>query len=603
MRKFFIFAILFLFASCGRNAESVYFDCEKETPPVIEIADSSPQADAITADFPDLQIHWDNGITQYASRIEGNERVLYALENSIVTRITAFPSLNAEWGLPQSGRCFPQSIFHFDVADDWLIMSVGEIQGTMRNFFGDLWRVKNDGSTREPFGIYAMETNFHIINGWIYYNIWDVQTYEGWHRFRLDGTGKEYMGDYIHRIFIFADDGYIYGEHMASGQGNFARWQPEINEPILLFPAELASTFEEYFTQIGYTNIRTDGDYVYFTVAVSGYRKDSEHIGWREPPWEILHTADFRVSKCGGNLTLPMFGDLSFFLTDGLVASITFCCDNTMVFVEDIFDSNIYFASFSLRQLTPNLWWVGADTEIIYLGGGEVEITELEYWDGFRGSVTFSLPPRRETHRFARILDFYAAFVQNDFGFFGCGDGETFVREVADLRQMYFDEGRCNEFVAPTIMYAFHDINGDGAPELFIGNGQKIHAIYAWQDGMFLPSQIAHDTSRTVLNLSTDIYGRYVTSIEWAQWGMSETSIFALDESGELTKLAEITTQMHTWVCEYNEDNHHSYTAYSMREDSGETIEITRDEFLSLHEQYGTLPVREVSLDWRVIAR
>jgi len=301
-----VFATI-IFTACGRVVEEYpeleYAPVFAGTEYVAEFSEISTEEITPPPDiFFDLQIHWDNGIMQYASRIEGNERVLYALKNDTAMRIAAFTSLNATWGHPETEWCSPQSIFHFDVVGDWLIMSVGEIQGSMRNFFGDLWRVKRDGSVRKPFRIYAMERNFHIINGWVYYEIWDVQTYDGWYRFSPDGTVKEYMGDYIHRIFTFAD-GYIYGEHMATGQGNFARWNPENNEPILLFSEELAPIFEEYFTQINYTNIRTGGDYVYFTVSVSGYRKDSEHIGWRPPPSEILHTADFMVSKDGSNLT------------------------------------------------------------------------------------------------------------------------------------------------------------------------------------------------------------------------------------------------------------------------------------------------------------
>ncbi|MCL2421163.1 MAG: hypothetical protein FWD03_04830, partial [Defluviitaleaceae bacterium] len=179
----------------------------------------------------DLHIHWDNGIIQYASRIEGNVRILYAVENNgtNMREIAVFPSLNAEWGHAETEWCRPQEIFHFDVIDDWIILSAGEIQGSMRNFFGDLHRVRRDGSEREAFQLWSMNNRFTVADGWIYHHIWDVQEIYGWIRIRPDGTDRQFMGDTIYTIISFAEDGYFYGTHTASGRDNLARWQPESN--------------------------------------------------------------------------------------------------------------------------------------------------------------------------------------------------------------------------------------------------------------------------------------------------------------------------------------------------------------------------------------
>jgi len=269
----------------------------------IEQDDNTP----VNVFFEELFIHWDDGVTQFASRMESNTTVLYAIENygSQITQLAVFHSLNVEHGYEETPWCRPQNIFQLDVVDDWIILSAGEIQGSMRNFFGDLHRVRRDGSGREAFHLDTNEHRFVVINGWIYNHIWCHQGCheEGWIRIRPDGTDREYLGDFIRSIILFGDDGYIYGANAVSGESNLARWLPESKESITLFLASDTPTFDDFFSRVSYSNIVTDDEHVYFTVFVFGEWYYAEPNGWR-PLWESLYEADFKVGVDGSGLTL-----------------------------------------------------------------------------------------------------------------------------------------------------------------------------------------------------------------------------------------------------------------------------------------------------------
>jgi len=292
-------AVMFIFTACGSQ-----YDMDSST--AEELA-GQEQFDAVPGSIftEELYIHWDDGITQFGSRVEGNVSVLYAIENhgSHMTQLAVFPSFNVEWGNAETQWCSPQNIFYLDVVDDWVILSAGQIQGSMANFFGDLHRVRRDGSGREAFNLGSMNRRFIIIDGWVYHNIWCAQDLYGWIRIRPDGTGREFVGDFIHTIILFGDDGYIYGTNAASGLGNLARWRPESNESVTLFLENNAPVFDEFFSRVSYRDIVPADGYVYFTVSVFGVWDYAQPVGWRTP-WEGLHTANFRVNKDGSSLAL-----------------------------------------------------------------------------------------------------------------------------------------------------------------------------------------------------------------------------------------------------------------------------------------------------------
>ena len=304
-------AVALILTACGTQYGSDSFVDDQETDYTYEyipyvVIDEFIEQEYICSTFvEDLFIYWDDGITQFGSRIENNATVLYAIENhdSYIIELAVFPSLNVEWGHAETEWCRPQSIFQLDVIDDWVILTAGQIQGSMRNFFGDLHRVRRDGSEREAFGLGSGSSNFIIIDGWIYYNIFNPKEAYGWIRIRPDGTGREFMGDFIHTIILFGDDGYIYGTNAVSGDGNLARWRPESYDSITLFSKVDAPTFDEFYNIVLYQDIIVVDGYVYFTVLVIGTWDYIPFLGWHTP-WAALYTANFRVDKDGSNLTL-----------------------------------------------------------------------------------------------------------------------------------------------------------------------------------------------------------------------------------------------------------------------------------------------------------
>jgi len=257
--------------------------------------------------FGEIDIVWYHGNVQYGSRIEGNNRVLYAVESNGtgITQLAVFPTLNVEWGQVETEWCRPPEIIYLDVVDDWIIISVGEFQGSGGFFFGGIFRVGRDGNGREQFQFGWDNPGFIIINDWIYHNDMDIQGMgDGWIRIRPDGTDKEYLDEAIHSIYLFAEDGYIYGAHATSETvngwnpvTNLVRWQPDSDESTVLFFGENLPICE-YSNHIGFQDIRVFDDYVLFTAFVWGYRDGDS---WRG---SLLYKAAYKVDKDGSNLIL-----------------------------------------------------------------------------------------------------------------------------------------------------------------------------------------------------------------------------------------------------------------------------------------------------------
>ena len=302
-KKIILSILVIIFVACsGAYDESDYYYANEINDATMIYAVIEPSA----IFFDDLFIHWDDGIIQFGSMVIDDIRAFYMIENygQYMTRLAVFSSLNVEEGRDKTEWCRPQSIFYVDVVDEWVILSAGEIQGSMGNFFGDLHRVRIDRSGREAFNLGTNDHRFVVIDGWIYNHIWCHQGgVYGWIRIRPDGTDRQSMANFIHTIILYGEDGYVYGTNAASGEGNLARWLPESNESITLFLGAYAPIFDEFFSHVSYRDIAVTDEYVYFTVHVFGEWHYSQPIGWR-PFWENLHTARYRINKDGSNLIL-----------------------------------------------------------------------------------------------------------------------------------------------------------------------------------------------------------------------------------------------------------------------------------------------------------
>ena len=247
-----------------------------------------------------------DGDTQYAWRFVDDNCVLYAIDqNDTSTRqLAVFPPLRSK-----SSDYFELNyIVDFGICDDWIIVSVGHYAGSGHYFYGDFARLEKDGSALEHFWLTDDDT-FVIIENWIYYNFWEIQDNPknayGCYRVRPDGTGKEYLGDTIHKIHFYSEDGYVYGdyatENMVRGGRNpvidLIRCKPDGSDVITLMKGESLPEFENS-DFIKYYDIETYGDTVLFTVGVHGY---SEGDSWRG---HYVYTAWYRVNKDGSGLTL-----------------------------------------------------------------------------------------------------------------------------------------------------------------------------------------------------------------------------------------------------------------------------------------------------------
>jgi len=112
----------------------------------------------------------------------------------------------------------------------------------------------------------------------------------------------------------------------------------------------------------------------------------------------------------------------------------------------------------------------------------------------------------------------------------------------------------------PQLMYAFHDMNGSGTPELFVGWGLNLDhispsliAVYTLQNGSPVPL-IYEQTPHSALSLFLDIYGEYIINRSTGPWGnVMWDYIYGIDEMGNLLELDIVfAMRCHEW-CEYRD--------------------------------------------------
>jgi len=153
---------------------------------------------------------------------------------------------------------------------------------------------------------------------------------------------------------------------------------------------------------------------------------------------------------------------------------------------------------------------------------------------------------------------------------------------------------------ASPIMYALHDISGDGIPELFIGAEHGIAGIYTLRRGT--PVSIAQAHWRTSLSLKTDIDGGYIIALPVPPWFDSGERVYALGENGDLNLL--FTIMLYDWHLGVDGITRVKYV-------DGEGVGLTLEEHTALVRRYGLCGVmhslgeevlaRGVGLEWRAV--
>ena len=160
-----------------------------------------------------------------------------------------------------------------------------------------------------------------------------------------------------------------------------------------------------------------------------------------------------------------------------------------------------------------------------------------------------------------------------------------------------------------TIVYSFYDINQDGSMELLVGARVKqsnseyesIYGIYAMRDSKPMP--VFQEETSSAIYLCMDDKGRPVIEHSWGRMDVAENFFYTIDEHGRLKALDKLYTD----GCDRTDEENLRY--YRAKEDDGEQIDITEEEYAALIQKYGGLgygldhgePFRKVDLEWKPI--
>ncbi len=205
---------------------------------------------------------------------------------------------------------YRNQIVDFGVCGDWIIVSAGHYEGSGQYFVGDFYRIKKGGGEPERMNL-TDDDEFVIAEDWIYYDFWrntetvasDKGEKTGCYRIRPDGTGKEYLGDTLYRVILYAQDGYLYGEQKVKPKlsgvpvTNLIRCNLDGTEIATLFSGD-SLPFTGDSNYIEYADICVSDDCITFTAMVHGLSHDD---GWRG---HCEFIAQYQTDKHGKNLTL-----------------------------------------------------------------------------------------------------------------------------------------------------------------------------------------------------------------------------------------------------------------------------------------------------------
>ena len=249
------FLLLFLLlAGCSQSSDDTIY-----TIPYLELeVEKTPEP----LPFETMHILWDNGIIQYAYLYEDDNIILYEIKDSNMRQVTVF------YPLGEFSYLFsPLSIFKFEVTDDWLVLSVGELQGSGRYFYGKIFRIRRD--RYKILSFYANNQDFWVIDDYIYHHDIDAQSQgDGWIRIPIDSMAREPLDKRIHNIYFYSD-GYIYGTHKLDNGINLVRWQPDSDEIFTIFEGHVLPTCE-YVTDIWFSHIEIYDKYIIFKAHIGG---------------------------------------------------------------------------------------------------------------------------------------------------------------------------------------------------------------------------------------------------------------------------------------------------------------------------------------------
>jgi len=203
---------------------------------------------------------------------------------------------------------------------------------------------------------------------------------------------------------------------------------------------------------------------------------------------------------------------------------------------------------------------------------------------------------------FSPIIDRYKQLEQDEFMYLG---------QLHPIAQRY------NLGMLPSywrMIYAFHDITGNGQPDLIIGAAGRKHfnpyitGIYALVDGISF-SVMQYSGGRESYYLLTDAHANTVISQQWGHMGNAFEAFYSVNYDGELILLDEIWTYDFD-MSHYNETGELIRNRVRYLEAPGGTREyVTEEEYVSIMQFFGSfgyetdeeIVPRPVSLDWRCV--
>lgn len=144
------------------------------------------------------------------------------------------------------------------------------------------------------------------------------------------------------------------------------------------------------------------------------------------------------------------------------------------------------------------------------------------------------------------------------------------------------------------IVYALHDINGDGTPELLLGvdHGYMINRIriYALQSSN--PAFVLQAGWHEALNLQLDDSGRVTILRSWGRMDYHELYFYAIDENGELILLDILNEHRIT---------SDPFTLGYRKDVNSEMIDITEAEYYHLFQKHFATELE--SFEWEPVLK
>ncbi len=182
---------------------------------------------------------------------------------------------------------YSYTVPQLSVCGEWLIYCVGDYQGSGAYFYGNMYRIKPDGTDKASMNI-SCTGNFLAYDNWIYYTDSDQETGCPSYIIHPDLSGKQKMKDSINPITLTGDGWLFYNEK----NGDIHCSRLDGNSETLILKAEQLQNYLSEYDHYSYTLDFVD-DMVYINAEVWGARSGGS---WRD---QFISSSFNRVNISG----------------------------------------------------------------------------------------------------------------------------------------------------------------------------------------------------------------------------------------------------------------------------------------------------------------